>query len=175
MSRRRNIHELPQDRKEAIAENLKERVYSTITLLAVLTVLWNNGGERSALSVIYTILGTVIALWLAVLIADRMSYRAIYGKVISGRAYIRTIYATSGLLAPAIMPIILVGLSGLTGWYSLETALLVSMGVSLLFLFGLSFSTGWKLYDNIWQLVLVSTLEMLVGFGIIILKIAVGE
>jgi hypothetical protein len=175
MSRRQRINNLPHEQKESIAENLKERVYSTISLLAVLSVLWSSSTKHSHISVIYSIIGTVVALWLATLIANRMSYRAIYGTSINGRAYVKTIYTTSGLLAPALLPIFLVGLSGVTGWYDLDTALLVSIGVSLLFLFGLSFSTGWKLYNNIWRLLLVSGLEMLVGASVILLKLAVGE
>ena len=38
--------------KEIVAENMKERVYSTITLIAVLTVMWQNASHYSTLGVI---------------------------------------------------------------------------------------------------------------------------
>ena len=175
MAKNRRSSSLPERQKESIAENLKERVYSTITLLAVLAVLWSKAAAYNHIGVILTILGTVLALWLATLIADRMSYRAINGRPISRRAYVRAIYTSSGLLSPALVPIFLVALSGVTHWYSLESALYASMLVSLLFLFGLSFMSGRKIYDNIWRLLLVSALEMLVGAGVILLKLAVGH
>jgi len=175
MARNRNIDTSSPIVKEAVAENLKERVYSTITLIAVLTVMWRSTDHRSAIGVIFGILGAVVALWLATLIAARLSYRAIHGEPISRQGYVKTFYTSSGLLAPAIVPIIIVAISGMTRWYSLETALLASMITSLLFLFGLSFIAGRKIYDSFWRLVLVSLLEMSVGIGVILLKLAVGE
>lgn len=169
------IDALTPEMKEVVAENMKERVYSTITLIAVLTVMWQNSGHHSAKGTIAIILGSVLALWLATLISIRMSYRAIHGKAISAAGYRRTLFAASGLLAPAISPILIVAVSGLTGWYSLKAALLASMIVSLLSLFALSFNAGRKIYDNFWRLLIVSLLEMSVGVGVILLKLAVGE
>lgn len=161
--------------KEIVAENMKERVYSTITLIAVLTVMWQNADSHSARGTIAIIIGSVVALWLATLISIRMSYRAIHGKAISMGGYRRALFSASGLLAPAITPIIIVAVSGATGWYSLKVALVAAMIVSLLSLFALSFNAGRRIYDNIWRLLLVSFLEMSVGIGVILLKLAVGE
>lgn len=176
MSRRDDrINSLTPEMKEVVAENMKERVYSTITLIAVLTVMWQNSGHHSVRGTIAIILGSVVALWLATLISIRMSYRAIHGKAISMGGYRRALFAASGLLAPAVTPIIIVAISGITGWYSLKTALMASMVVSLLSLFALSFNAGRKIYDNFWRLLVVSLFEMSVGVGVILLKLAVGE
>ena len=175
MAEKRRFNDTPLASREAIAENMKERVYSSITLLAVLTVMWRTADHRTALGLIAGIAGSVVALWLATLIAARMSYRAVHGKPIDRRDYIRVFFTSSGLLAPAIPPIIIVAVSGVTGWYGLESALVASMAISLLSLFSLSFAAGRKIYDNIWRLLLVSTLEMSVGVGVILLKLAVGE
>lgn len=169
------VNTMTPEMKEVVAENMKERVYSTITLIAVLTVMWQNSGNHSARGTIAIIFGSVIALWLATLISIRMSYRAIHGKAISMGGYRRALFSASGLLAPAITPIIIVAISGVTGWYSLKAALLASMVVSLLSLFALSFNAGRQIYDNIWRLLFVSLLEMSVGIGVILLKLAVGE
>jgi len=166
---------IPVASREIVAENMKERIYSTITLIAVLTAMWQSAGNRSTFGVIAGIVGAVVAVWLATLIAARMSYRAVHGKPIDRRDYSRTFFTASGLLAPAIPPIVIVLLGGATGWYSLQTALLAAMIISLFSLFLLSFVAGRKIYDNIWRLLLVSTLEMSVGIGVILLKLAAGE
>lgn len=175
LGRQDRLEDLPLAAREAVAENMKERVYSTITLIAVLTVMWQNAEHHSVTGTIAIILGSVVALWLATLISVRMSYRAVHGKAIGIGAYRKALFTASGLLAPAITPIIIVGLSGLTHWYSLRAALIAAMVVSLVSLFILSFNAGRKIYDNFWRLLLVSLLEMSVGVGVILLKLAVGE
>lgn len=164
----------PQAR-EVVADNMKERIYSAITLLAVMAALWQNAGHHSHGGTIISIVGAATALWLATLIATRMSYRAVHGRSITRREYIRTLFTASGLLAPAILPVIIIALSGATHWYNLQTALMASMIISLLSLFLLSFNAGRKIYDSVGRLVVVSMLEMSVGVGVIVLKLAVGE
>lgn len=161
--------------REVIAENMKERVYSTITLLAVLTVLWQNAEHHRVVPTILTILGSVVALWLATLISIRLSYRAVHGQPIGMSSYRKALFAASGLLAPAVTPILIIAISGLTNWYHLKAALLASMIVSLLSLFLISFTAGRKIYNNLGRLLIVSTLEMSVGVGVILLKIVTGE
>lgn len=166
---------LPVAAREVVAENMKERVYSTITLLAVLVTMWQNAAHHSHIGAIGSIAGAVIGVWAATLIAARMSYRAVHGKAIDRTDYVRTFFTSSGLLAPAISPILIIAISGLTGWYGLQAALVASMVVSLLSLFALSFSAGRKIYDSVGRLLVVSALEMSVGIGVILLKLAVGE
>lgn len=158
--------------REAVAENMKERVYATITLLAVLAASWQH--TTSIKSALIAIAGTVIALWLATLIAARMSYRAVHGRTIELREYRKFIFTSSGLLGPAIAPILLIMFSS-TGLYDLKTALVGSIVVLLLSLFIMSFLAGLKIYDSIPRLFIVSVLEMSVGVGVIVLKLAVGE
>lgn len=171
----RKTRALTPEMREIVAENMKERIYSSITLLAVMAALWSHSGEHSALGAMASIAGAALALWLATLIAMRMSYRAVHGKSITRREYVRALFASSGLLAPVILPILIIIFSSLTHWYSLKSALLASMIIVLFSLFLLSFNAGRKIYDNIWKLLLVSALEMSVGIGVILLKLAVGE
>jgi hypothetical protein len=166
---------MPPEMREAVAENMKERIYSSITLLAVMAALWQNSGHHTAIGAIASIFGAAVALWLATLIAMRMSYRAVHGKSIKPQDYIKALFTSSGLLAPSAPPIIIIGISGITHLYALKTALMASMVIGLLSLFLLSFSAGRKIYDSTWRLILVSALEMSVGVGVILLKLAVGE
>jgi|TARA_B100001245_G_scaffold9812_2_gene6825 hypothetical protein len=164
-----------KERRDAIAENMKERVYATITLLAVLTIMWQNADHRTVIGTIGTVIGVVVALWLARLIATRISHRAVHERPITAKEYVKTLFTASGLLVPAILPTIILVVGGMTEWFTLKTALFVSMIISLLFLFAQSFYAARKIYDNFGQLLLVSALEMLVGVGIILLKIVTGE
>lgn len=174
MNRRQSLAALSPEMREAIAENMKERVYASITLIAVIAALWQTSSHHTVRGAILTIAGSVVALWLATLISTRMSYRAIHGKSISRHQYQHAMYASAGLLAPAITPILIILLS-LTGWFSLRAALATSMVVLLLSLFLLSYNAGRRIYSSKGRLVLMSTLEMSVGLGVILLKLAVGE
>lgn len=160
--------------REHVAENMKERVYSTITLLAVIAAHWQTAEHHSAKAVAFGVAGSAVALWLATIVAARMSYRAVHGRSIKRHEYGRLMFTSSGLIAPAIAPIVLILLS-LTGLYNLQAALTASMVMLLLSLFVLSFTAGRRIYDNIWRLLIVSGLEMSVGIGVILLKIAIGK
>ena len=177
MSKRdyRQFGTLTPEMREAVAENMKERVYSTITLIAVLTVMWQNNDHHTTRGAIAIIIGSVLALWLATLISIRMSYRAIHGKPISIKGYRKALFSASGLLAPAIIPIVIIAISGVTGLYSIKSALTASIAVSLLSLFILSFNASRRIYSSLGRQLLVSLLEMSVGIGVILLKLAVGE
>lgn len=163
---------LSPEAREIVAENMKERIYASITLLAVIAAHWQT--SHSVRATIVAIGGSVVALWLATLVASRMSYRAVHAKSIGTREYRRIVFTSSGLLAPAIAPILLV-LGSLTELYTLHNALTASMVILLVSLFLLSFTAGKKIYNNVWQLLLVSTLEMSVGLGVIALKLFAGE
>lgn len=171
MSRRRHLSAIE---REHIAENMKERVYATITLLAVIAAHWQHEITHSVQATVISIIGTVVALWLATLIAMRMSHRAVHGKAVELHEYRRLVFTSSGLLAPAIGPTLIV-LGSLTGLYTLKNALIASVVVLLLSLFLLSFTAGRRIYDSTARLFIVSFLEMSVGLGVIALKILVGE
>ena len=171
---RRTITQLTPAMKEIVAENMKERIYATITLLAVIAALWQTSSHHSVRGTIFTIIGSAIALLLATLISARMSYRAIHGKSIDRQQYQHVIFTSSGLVAPAIAPCVIV-VGSLTGWYSLKAALMTSMVVLLLSLFFISFRSGRRIYTSRWRLLTISLLEMSVGLGVILLKLAVGE
>ena len=160
--------------REIIAENMKERVYATITLIAVITALWQTSDHHSVRGAVFTIAGSVVALMLATLISARMSFHAIHGKSINHEQYRHAMFTSSGLLAPAIAPCVIV-LGSLTHWYSLKAALMASMVILLGSLFLLSFNAGRRIYTKKSRLLLVSLLEMSVGLGVIVLKLAVGE
>lgn len=166
---------LPVSARESVTENMKERIYSTITLLAVLATMWQNAEHHTHAGTIASILGAVVAVWLATLIATRMSYRAVNGKPIDHKDYVQTFFTSAGLLAPAITPVLIVAFSAVTDLFTLKTALMSSMVVSLLSLFVISYIAGRRIYSSLRRLLVVCLFEMLIGVGIILLKLAIGE
>ena len=166
--------ELTPRMREYIAENMKERIYATITLLALIVALWQTAGAHSALGVIASMLGSVLALWLATLVSSRMSHHVVHGKAMGSRDLGRLAFTSSGLFVPAIIPTIFV-LSSIAGLMTLKNALMAGMAALLLSLFLLSYTAGRRIYTNPIRLFIVSLAEMAVGIGVILLKLAIGE
>lgn len=157
---------------ERITENMKERIYATITLLAVVAAQFHEVESRSALGVAASVLGATAALWLATMVASHMSYRAIHGKNMPHAEYLKRIFDSAGLFAPAALPVLLLACSAL-GFISLQAALIGSVVAFLATLVLLSLMAGRKIYENKLQLLAVSGIELAIGVGIVLLKLAV--
>ena len=166
---------LPTEIREHVAENMKERVYATITLIALITALWQTADHHSAGGAIASIVGTVVALWLATLISARVSHRAVHGKSLGRGDVFKLMFTSSGLFLPVITPTFII-LMSVAGILSLRSALLVSIVALLLSLFTLSFMASRRIYaNNVGRAVWISLLEMSVGIGVVLLKLAIGE
>jgi ABC-type phosphate/phosphonate transport system permease subunit len=170
----RREREVPEAMLEYVAENMKERIYATITLLAVIVALWQTSSEHSIGGSVASILGTVTALWLATLISSRISHRAVHGKSLTTRDLAKITFTSSGLFVPAILPTIFVLVSS-TKVMTLKTAFMAGIVALLLSLFVLSFTAGRRIYTSPVRLFVVSLGEMAIGIGVILLKLAIGE
>ncbi len=171
---RRRFESMPLEAREQFAENTKERIYSTITLLAVITALWHSADHHSHAGVLATIVGSVVALWLATLMSARMSYRAVHGKSVPLAKYREAIFAASGLLAPAAAPVLFVLLSAF-GVITLKAALFVSMVALLLSMFIFSIIGSRRIYNSPLRILTISLLELSIGLGVVALKLLAGE
>ena len=170
----RSIHTLPAEIREHMAENMKERIYATITLIALIATLWQTAGHHSVAGAIGSIAGTSAALWLATVISARVSHRAVHGKSLSRGDIFKLMFTSSGLFLPAIAPTLLLLVSA-TGIIPLRGALFASLIVLLLSLFTLSFMAIRRIYASLGRAIWISILEMSVGIGIVLLKLAIGE
>ncbi len=159
---------------EEITEFLKERIYATITLIALLVTLWHGADHFTAKDAIFSIIGTVVALWLAIGIASRMSYQVAHSKRMSTREYFTILRSHSALLAPAF-PVIILILISMTGLFSLETALLTSVVVLLLSFVGFSLLAGRRMQSSWTEIAITSGFEIALGLGVIALKIFAGH
>lgn len=165
---------MPLEAREQFAENTRERIYATITLLAVLAALLHTAQYHTVMGVLASIVGTVFGLWLATLMSVRMSYRAVHGKGMPIEKYRQILFSASGLLTPAILPVCLVLLSG-TDIVSLETALGVSIGLLLASLFLFSVLGSRRIYDSNTKVLIISCIELAIGLSVVALKYFAGE
>ena len=166
-----NLRNMSDDDRALVAEILRERIYATITLLAVVATLWQHPDEHKPLGAIGIIMGTVVALWLATLVAARISYTAVHGhKVHNEPKYLEASKAASGLLTPASAPIVFILLS-MTGAFSLKVALLIGIVSLLASLFFFSVMSGSRVADSKIKLIVFSVMQTLIGVGIVLLKL----
>ncbi|WP_324605746.1 hypothetical protein [Streptomyces sp. NRRL B-24484] len=101
---------------DALTEQLKERIYATITMVAVvvgLSAVESLTTWKAALAVC----ATAVGLWLATLVADEQAHRIVHRRLASGRDLRRMLFVSSPLLLSAVGPLPLIGASavGLTG------------------------------------------------------------
>jgi hypothetical protein len=171
--KRPDMRDMSDDDRAFLAEMLRERIYATITLLAVVAALWQHPDEHQPLGAIGVILGTVVALWLATLVAARISYTAVHGhRVHKEPKYLEASKAASGLLTPASTPILFILIS-MTGLFSLKTALFIGVLSLLASLFFFSAMSGNRATDSKLKLLVFSSMQTLIGVGVVLLKLAV--
>ena len=171
--KRTDLRSISDDDRAFVAEMLRERIYATITLLAVVAALWQHPDEHQPLGAIGVILGTVVALWLATLVAARISYTAVHGSMVHKEPkYLEASKAASGLLIPASTPILFILLS-MTSLFSLKTALFIGVISLLASLFFFSVMSGSRVTDSKVKLLFFSAMQTLIGVGVVLLKLAV--
>lgn len=168
-TREEMIRNLSPDQRLVYAEYLRERIYSTLTLLAVMTGLWRHADSYTPRGALGIVLGTVGAIWLATIVADRMSRTIVHGtKAEKTVSEIKN--PATGLLEPAGVPALFIIFAAL-GWIQLSTALLVGVVVLVVSLFIFSVLSGRKIADSRTSLILYSLVQMLIGLGVVLLKI----
>ncbi|WP_419702876.1 hypothetical protein [Promicromonospora sp. NFX87] len=116
----------PQER-ERLSEQLRERVYVTFAMLAVILTLLGHTQDLTvgvaAGSLTITAVGTVTAAWLAELIA----HLAAHGRF-PGRSHLAAITRTSAdALLTLVLPLVSLAAAGL-GWWTLDVALRIGVG-----------------------------------------------
>jgi hypothetical protein len=163
----------PEDIENA-SELLKERIYSTITLLTLLTTMWQAADHFTARGAFVGVVGMAITLWLAITVASRMSYQVVYGKRMSVKELRHMLAIRKALIAPAIPPIFFILLSWV-GLLSLQTALIVSIIMLLLSFVVYSVIAGLRIHTTWYEIIIASVFEVVIGAGVILLKVAVGH
>ncbi|MCX4585887.1 hypothetical protein [Streptomyces sp. NBC_01481] len=158
---------------DTAAARLKERIYATITVAAVVVTLAEadtHDPEEAAL----TVAGTALGVWLATLVADEQAHRAV-SKRGANRAEIRTtLYVSAPLLLSAVGPLVLIGVSAL-GAMDLGTALLISAGVEVATLFLWGWRTGLRMGNGPLSALVSGLLDTAIGVGVVGVKLLAGH
>ncbi|MGI5372339.1 hypothetical protein [Streptomyces iakyrus] len=115
----------PGTEAAVLADRLKERIYATITMIAVVVGL--SLGDVGSLGAVATVLTTALGLWLAAFVADQQAHRTVHRHLATGPELRRMLYVSSPLLSCAVGPAVLIALAALDV-LSLHAALLTAAG-----------------------------------------------
>jgi len=159
--------------KEYIAELLKERIYATLALLAVLISI--DTQHYSAMHAAFIVCGTIVSLWAASIVATLMSKRVIYQHELNPdfeREHQLRKHAP--MLAALIFPMLMISFAAL-GIISLAVAINISIVSALLLLMSWSILSARSIqFKKLPTFMLVSA-ELFIGLSIVALKVALGH
>jgi len=155
---------------ELRVELLKERIYATLALLAVLLTI--DVRDVTPLRAAELVLGTALSLWAASLVAGVMAYRVVMQQHAPEHRLRRQVVLHSPLLAAAAFPMVMI-LFAATGVWGLATAINVAIGASFLLLVGWSLMSARALKAGRSLTLIIAAVELGVGLAIIGLKTAV--
>lgn len=159
--------------KEYIAELLKERIYATLALLAVLVSI--DTRHASSLHAAYIMCGTIISLWAASIVATQMSRRLVFqGELDHIQEAHHHIRRHAPMLASLALPLLMVSLA-MTHLISLDLAINISIASALLLLAGWSIGSAKALNAHNLPIAILVAIELAIGLGIVGLKLVVGH
>jgi hypothetical protein len=155
------------------AELLKERIYATFILLAVLLTI--NVQHTSAYHVVVTISGTALSLWAASVVASRMSYRIVMRKNETDRMRLRMKLAQHRpLLYAAAFPLF-VNILALMHIISVARAVNIAIAGLLFLLVIWSLLSAKALNVGKAATFVLAGVELLIGLAVISLKLALSH
>ncbi|WP_246111680.1 hypothetical protein [Streptomyces hawaiiensis] len=154
-----------------LADRLKERIYATITMIAVVVGL--SLGDVGSLGAVATVLTTALGLWLAAFVADQQAHRTVHRHLATGRELRRMLYVSSPLLSCAVGPAVLIALAALDV-LSLHAALLAAgVGVVSLFLWGCL--GGLRMGGGALTALVAGFADAAIGVAVALVKAAAGH
>lgn len=157
---------------ELQVEALKERIYATLAILAVLLTV--DAAYASTLHAAAIIGGTAISLWAASFISSRMAKRMVYGRSPEAEHTPRDSVKHAPLLATAAFPLLMVGAAGI-GLFTLEQAITMSIGAILLTLVLWSLAAARSMHASKLASILLAAIVLLIGLGVVALKALVAH
>ncbi|MFB8026572.1 MULTISPECIES: hypothetical protein [unclassified Streptomyces] len=156
----------------ALADRLKERIYATITMIAVVVGL--SLGDVGAVGALATVLTTALGLWLAAFVADQQAHRTVHRHLATGRDLRRMLYVSSPLLSCAVGPSVMIALAALDVM-DLSTALTVAAGVGVASLFVWGCAGGLRMGGGVVLAVLAGLADAVIGVAVALVKTAAGH
>lgn len=171
MTKQRSIK--TEREKEYIADLLRERIYATIALLAVLIGI--DAEHSSPLHAAYLISGTIISLWAASIVATQMSRRLIFqGSLDYAEETRHQIRRHAPMLASLALPLFMIGLSSMQ-LISLGLAINISLVGALMLMVGWSIGSARSLNAGRLQTFVLIIIELAIGLAVVGLKVIIGH
>ncbi|MBD9732303.1 hypothetical protein IGX29_10860 [Streptomyces sp. H28] len=156
----------------AVTGRLKERIYATITMIAV--VIGLSVGDAGPRGAIATVVTTALALWLAALVADQQAHRTVHRRYATGGELRRMLYVSSPLLSCAVGPAVTIALAALDVM-SLDTALLTAAGVGIASLFVWGCVGGLRMGGGTVPALIAGLVDAAIGLAVALVKAAAGH
>ncbi|MFJ8752918.1 hypothetical protein ACIREO_26810 [Streptomyces sp. NPDC102441] len=162
----------PEQAVGAQADRLKERIYATITMIAVVVGLsLSEAGTTGALA---TVLTTALGLWLAAFVADQQAHRTVHRHLATGHDLRRMLYVSAPLLSCAVGPAVMIALAALDV-LSLSAALMTAAGVGIASLFAWGCAGGLRMGGGVLLAVLAGVADAVIGVAVALVKTAAGH
>ncbi|MER7176755.1 hypothetical protein [Streptomyces mesophilus] len=158
---------------DALRERLKERIYASISLLAVLVAL-AQGGHSTHWAVVASVGVTALGLWLATLIADLQSLPVAHGRLPHIAEIRHMLFTSSPLLTTAIGPLLMTGLSAV-GLMGVTTALWISVASELTTLAAWGFAGARRIGAGLLGGLVIAGLNATLGLAVVGVKLLVAH
>ncbi|MFF5483494.1 hypothetical protein ACFY5C_40125 [Streptomyces sp. NPDC012935] len=152
---------------------LKERLYATITMIAVVIGL-TAAEDPSSAGAATSVAAAAGGLWLATIVADEQAHRTVHGRIATGAELRRMLWVSSPLLLSAVGPLILIGSAALDVM-DLDTALFAAAGVNVATLFGWGWYGGARMGNSTAAAVLAGVLDAVIGLAVALVKAGAGH
>ena len=159
---------------EQQADLLKERIYASLALLAVLLSL--DPTRTSVAHAAELVGGTALSLWAASLVSTQLAHRVILShRIKNPETHLQQqVRRHAPLLGSAALPLIAIGLAGLH-LISLQAAVTFSIATIILALVGWSLASA-KSMGASWPVTLVvGAVETAIGLAVVGLKLGIGH
>ncbi|NEA41892.1 hypothetical protein [Streptomyces sp. SID11385] len=163
----------PLSRPEVLGERVKERIYASLSLLAVL-VGYGQSAHPSHEGVAVAVAATALGLWLATLVADLQSHPVAHSRELGSHAVRHALYTSSPLLTSAAGPLLLTALSAL-GAMELDTALWISVGSEVAGLAAWGYAGGRRAGRGVPRAVFSAVLYAVIGVFVAGVKVLAGH
>ena len=169
-SERRARGRMPEGDERSIAQYLKERIYATITGLAIVLVVWTNVEHHDARDALFSLVIGVLGITAAGYLADVIAHIAVHAKLPTGAEQRIQLRIALGGLSTVVTPVILLVLAWI-GVMELETSLRVTTIVYLVTLGLIGLGAVRRAGLSWWAQLAV--LAALVGFGALVVGVQV--
>jgi hypothetical protein len=164
------MSETPQAHERQLrADRLKERLYITFALLAVVLATLGGDDPDDAVALV-TIIVTAVATVLAVFVADVVSHLVVHEALPEGHEFRRILMAVSGGLSAAVVPVVLLTVALITHMTA-ETALTAAAYALVVTLVVIGWTAIRRVPLTWWQRLIALGAEAVIGLVVVGLQV----